>query len=791
MRRPLFAVCLCLVTIAAIRLWFFTSSASGGSFLLSAEEEEQLNTINGEVVTVTGRVYQKDTQSIIIKSLHAVVLRQEIPFENKFICTVEDEVLLETLHIGSDITVQGTLRCFSHATNPGEFDMASYYNSLGICGKLTNITVQNMEDEYSVLQETLWNLRMYFKERLRRVFPGKEASVLTAMLLGDKTELDSQIKTLYKENGIIHILSISGLHITIIGMSIYQMMRRAGIPVWLAAICGGGILCLYGVMTGLSVSACRAIGMYLIRMLAEVVGRTYDMLTALGILAVLLIWHNPANLSHAGFLLSFGSVLGIGWFYPALLSKEKGMGVQRYEAKKWKRILKKLWKEQRKKLFESITASASITLFTLPVQLWFYYEVPVYSVFLNLLVLPFMSLIMVTGLVVMILPGSGMLGTITCLILQGYEWLCECFEKLPYHTWNPGKPQTWQVVVYYLLLLLCVVWRRVVDFQKNKNAARTACTFRLWEKCQKVKAVCTVAILTAAVIVLTSKIQAGTTVTFLDVGQGDCMVMETVSGEVFLFDCGSTGRNQVGQYVLLPFLKYNGIRHIDAVFVSHPDVDHCSGVEELLVYGEEEGIIVERLVLPAIDKEMREEMTSLQQGAEAAGIKVSYISAGDSFTTENASFLCLHPPRGYANQDSNACSQCFYVELYEEPSKCANEDETDAACSLLFTGDVEGEGEELLWQELKNYDIRDVTVLKVAHHGSRYSTSEEILELLKPKLSVISCGRNNSYGHPHEETLDRLEAVDSEVFVTSEYGAITLEIKEKIVVRSWIKPDCE
>lgn len=782
MRRPLFMICLCLVTIAALRLWVYHSSDTGGERTTSPPVE-------GEYVTVTGRVSQKDTQSFTIdavvflagtqvakqseNSSYAADLRQNIPFEEKLICEYSGA---DSVMLGSTVTLRGTFCAFSEATNPGEFDVAGYYHTLQIGGKLTDITILEESSEYSEWREMLQRLRNYFRTRLYRVFPQKEASVLTAMLLGDKEGLDAEIKELYQQNGIIHILSISGLHITMIGMSVYRLLRRCGVPVWPAALCGGVILCLYGVMTGMSVSAARAIGMYLIRMLGELVGRTYDMLTALGILAAVLVWQNPENLNNAGFLLSFGSILGIGWLYPAILPQENKSVRRHYEPQKWKRVLRDKYQKWWNGLVQSILASMSITLFTLPIQLWFYYEVPVYSILINLLVLPFMSMLMITGLTAMLLPGTGIVGTVTCLVLQVYEWLCHCFDRLPYHTWNPGRPEIWQVVVYYLLLLVVVALQ-----ERRKRGA-------IGKKHDRVKlTVLPYAILTIAVIVLVFRINTITTVTFLDIGQGDCILMETASGEVFLFDCGSTSRKQVGEYVLLPFLKYNGIHHIDAVFVSHPDEDHCSGIEELFGFAEEEGITVGQLVLPDIAEAMREEefdflwqavrgeVDEVNAGTGDAGqdseTLVSYISAGDSFVTENAMFLCLNPPDGYANGDSNAYSQCFYVEI-----------KNDETFSLLLTGDIEGEGEEIFLQELQSRNIDDVTVLKVPHHGSRNSSGEAFLQQVKPRVAIISCGENNSYGHPHAETLKRLEEAGSAIFTTPECGAITIEIEKEVRV---------
>lgn len=738
MRRPLFIVCLCLVAAAA--LWL--SLGEKPDSMESGQLPEAF--YDGASITITGKVYQKEpgeskSQVFRVNSLEQSILSnaaaswQRIPINGKLICEIENA---DGICIGSTVMLQGTYKQFLSATNPGEFDAAKYYATQGICGRLTDVSVLGISNDYSVLQEALYQLRCCFKERIYQVFPEKEASILAAMLLGDKAGLDSEIKTRYMENGIIHILSISGLHITMLGMGLYKLLRRGGVPIWAAAFMGGAALVLYGIMTGMSVSACRAIGMYLIRMLAVCVGRTYDMLTALGVMAVFLIGQNPANLMNAGFLLSFGSILGIGLLYPALLPREE---------------------RSVPKPIQSIAAGASITFFTLPIQLWFYYEVPTYSILINLLVLPFMSIVMATGLIAMLLPGFGLVGTVTCVILQGYEWLCDIFSKLPLHTWNPGKPELWQVIGFYCLLGVLIGIRSRKTHVIYKNNRRY-----VWMPI----------LLTVSFIILGIRIPSGNTVTFLDVGQGDGIVVETASGEVFLFDCGSSSRKKIGEYVLLPFLKYRGIRYIDAVFVSHADTDHCSGIVELLEKGGAEGIGVGQLVLPAIAEDGRaEEFVNLLQAAMEDEIVISYMKAGDFFATEKASFVCLHPPGGYDAENSNACSLCFYAEFGGTEDFCG---------SLLLVGDVEGEGETLLLQELKKLGINHVSLLKVAHHGSRNSSTEELLEQINPKVAIISCGKDNSYGHPHEETLARLKGVGSSVLTTPDYGAITVEMDKGI-----------
>ncbi len=757
MRRPLFAGCLCLVFIAALRLF-------GGADSPNIPKRGQ--------VTLTGRVYQKDSEKFYLDSIiiqeQAANRQQENSSQNihiseNIICQWENSA---SLRLGSTVTVQGSFKEYAQAANPGEFDSREYYQSMHIGGRLTEVRLLEDGKDYSAVKELLYRLRSYWQERLRHIFPSKEAQIMGAMLLGNKEALDSEVKDLYKRNGIIHILSISGLHITVIGMGIYRLLRRIGLPALASAVSGGIILILYGMMTGMSISAYRAIGMYLLHMLAIVCGRSFDLLTALGVIAAVMSVRTPEYLQHAGFLLSFASVLGIGVLYPALfIEKERKPGL-RYRSR-WRQAALSAGGRLLKELKRSIMAGLAITVTTLPVQLWFYYEIPVYAPLLNLLVLPFMSILLVFGLSAMLIPGLGVLGMMDCVILTCFEKLCGMFGELPLHTWNPGRPKLWQIAVYYCLWL-GAVWiakagakkaggQETKDGGKSRGRGSAKRSILQWM------------MLAVAVVVLAARPSPESKVTFLDVGQGDCVCVQTSSGEVYLFDCGSSSRKEVGRHVLLPFLKYNGIKEIDGVFVSHGDKDHISGVEELLVFAEEEGIHIKRLLLPDIGSAWEDNQFAGLLPAAGQATKICYIKAGDCREDEGAFIRCLHPPQGYIGE-GNAASECFYLELWNSGDK-------KNKLSLLLTGDVEKEGELMLTEELKKYGIGEITLLKVAHHGSRNATSKNFLRQVNATVSVISCGRDNGYGHPHEELMERL-CSRSYVLQTSREGAVTVTLRK-------------
>lgn len=838
---------------------------------------------DGSPVKITGRIDTRSSEEIILNSISIIQNDQEYSYSGKLQCELENMKTAmitagavteeeQSLKIGQQIILEGTFSHFATATNPGEFDVQAYYGANGIGGRVRKSQILAVGEKYSFLREKLYGFRQVLHDRLTEVFPAKEASVMQTLLLGEKDELDRDVKELYQKNGIAHILSISGLHITLLGMGLYRLLKRLGVPVRVAAAGGAVGLLLYGMMVGMSVSASRAIGMYLLQMLGIFVGRTYDMLTGLGLMALLLVLQEPERLFDVSFLMSFGAVLGICILTPVFSgvcwerdadaeSEVKGisawlrtvtdiLGDSAYERNKYREGWRKVVYEGIRHMMSAVkggfAASVGVILFTLPVQLWFFYEIPVYSVLLNLLVLPFMSAV-VAGGILSLIPGLGIVGTVDCLILWWYEWICERFGELPGAVWCVGQPEIWQIVCYYAGIFLLVFGRKYVEAWKRRgtygeenvpgdrlHSARTLWCLKMRGADESIRnrkkdckgvmihnnrflhQIATVMILGLLIGLLTGNFDRGSRVTFLDVGQGDGIVVETGQG-AYLFDCGSTSRKNIGEYVLKPYLKSRGICFLRGVFVSHPDEDHMNGVLELLENGEEWGITAEQLFLPAIrESERRETFEQLLAAAEDAGIPVSYIKCGDEIRDSQLRLLCLHPEENTTLADANAYSECFYVEVFAKKMKQEAIDDRKAndasggsaigKISILLTGDVEGEGERQLTQRLQTLQESQslqesrslqesqslqttrrlqeqrgqrefrVDILKVAHHGSGYSTGTEFLATANPATAIISCGRNNSYGHPHAETLQRLEDARVPWYGTMDYGALTVTV---------------
>lgn len=728
MKRPLFALCLTIVlgVILYLQLQPPTAVSYGGAV--------------GEEVCLSGLVYAKEYQKglngpILVLYLKPEELRfqnQNIPFYNNFICELQSEA--DAPFIGSRILVTGILREYEAATNPGQFDTKQYYGILGFSAKIMDCRLEFTDGECNVLKEKLWQVRCTLGDVIETVFEADAAAFFKSMLLGDKSTLDSENKELYKEAGILHILAISGLHISFLGMGLYKLLRKIYIPTIPAAVLGGIVMFLYGIMVGLPVSAFRAICMFLIRLLANCTGRTYDMPTALALCAAGMLLENPLYLYHAGFLLSFCAVAGVCILKPALMRDDKEPG--RFE--------------------DALVTSLSVALITLPIQLVFYYEVSVYSVLWNLFVIPLSGYCMGCGVLALVMAGiSPALSYVAqwpALCATGIFWFYEAgssiVSKLPGNLWRPGMPDMWQLILYAVVIVAVLVLKKLIPRYK----------FGLF---------------CGAILFLNVEMRTGAEVTFLDVGQGDCICIQLPDGSNWLCDGGSSDVSKVGEYRIEPFLKYEGISVLDAVFLSHGDSDHTNGVIELL---QRDSVVIRLLVLPCSGNGTiaGSEFSEVLYLAKEKDIPILWLETGMEWRAGEVWVTCLHPSPEYVGEDSNATSEVLYVDYQ--------------GFSLLLTGDVGMSEETALFKEMNAKGIEEVTIFKVPHHGSRYSCSEDLLERLQPKLSIISCGENNSYGHPHAETLERLSESGSVILTTPEYGAVTVEIGKEVKVWGWRAP---
>lgn len=676
---------------------------------------------------------------------------------------------------GNLLKITGTVYPFSSATNPGQFDEKSYYKEQNLYYKMmaSNILLQGRQENF--WKKSLFTLRSTLFQVYQDCMSEKNAGIVSAMLLGEKSLLDAEIKSLYQANGIGHILAISGLHISILCTFFSWFIQFLRIPRPFPFFLTALFLIGYGFMTGFGISTSRAVIMMLFLLAGKELGRSYDALTALAFSAVVLLVQKPYAIYSGSFLLSYSAVLGSILTYPAL--KRFFYGTEREQQKyrrRQKRRLREIQANSRfpkaaaaffllpQKILSSLLFSCAVWMTTLPVVLYLFYEIPAYGIVLNLFILPFVSVIVVLALVggvlgMFYLPLGAMVLAPVEGLLDCYEFFCHLFLKLPKPVLVFGIPKLIQIIFYVLILaVLIFFWNSV--HEKNSTSYRF---YRIGS---------VVLFLCAGFVLFYRRPLKELCITMLDVGQGDGILIQSVEGTTILIDGGSSSVSNVGAYRLLPFLKYYGITKLDYMIMTHSDEDHISGQLELLQNCSNWGLSIGCYLMPELSEmSYTENDRKLRRAAAFAKVPVRYINTGDLLRDGKLTLLCLHPKRGFYSASANACSTVMSLSY--------------GSFTMLFTGDLEKEGEEALCRllsEVKSQSkISDFlperyVALKVAHHGSKNSTGEEILSYLSPDAALISCGSKNRYGHPHKELLGRLEACHSRVFRTDEGGAIQL-----------------
>lgn len=650
---------------------------------------------------------------------------------------------------GSTVKVRGTLRPFIEATNPGEFDAASYYELRGYVCSLQNVEILAQGESYDRLENLLYELRRETAQLYTKVLGNKNGAVASAMVLGMKKGMDEEIKTLYQDAGISHLLAISGLHVSLIGMALWKLLKKLRLPQWAAAALSILLLVLYGQLTGMSVSTKRAVIMFVFLMAAKVLGRTADSLTSLAEAACFILIAEPGYLMDSGFQLSFSAAAGAVTVVPML--QEEGIKAPETQRSFWKKAGKNFW--------QGVLASLGITLSMLPFLLRNFYQWNPWSLIINPIVIGLMGLLLpgllllaALGRLAAAIPGGIRLLKATALPLRGifffYEKICELMTSLPGSCLITGAPKGWQILLFEAGFLALLVWgRELAPFLRVPLAGLLSCIF---------------------LIRLPQPFQ----ITMLDVGQGECLYVETQEHDVWLVDAGSSSNSAAGKYQIVPFLKQEGVRCLEGIFVTHWDADHVNGLEDIFSWAAGSHVKIKRMILPEISFSDG----ALKELLELAGryrIPVVHMEAGNSIRDKKAVFTCLHPYPGEIVTDRNAASLVLRLDYGE--------------FSALFTGDLEQEGESWLIQQYGK-EVLSCNLLDAGHHGSSNASTGEFLDCVKPWAVLISCGRNNRYGHPAPDTMERLADRNAEPYVTAYRGAVTVTVsRDRIRIRGFLE----
>ena len=646
---------------------------------------------------------------------------------DKFLVYFPNEIEIE---IGQSFSAKAMFEKPTGKRNRGGFDYAKYLYSQNIYGILK---IENEKDiflrdlpKFNIVNE----IRESIINILARILPKNEVGIMLGMIIGDTSYITEKTKNDFKISGITHLLAVSGSNITYVILFtkfLFDKLVGKKISNYIVVI----FLIIFMLVAGCSPSVVRATIMGIIIIIAEIIARKPNIYASLSTSALIILIYNPLSIFDIGFILSFGGTIGIVLLYEKINT--------------W--ILNKFSIENSILVYMvetfSVTLSAQIIL--TPIMCYAFNTISFVSILVNLLIVPISGILTILGLVTYIIgivcfPIANFLGYSIFIIIRIITIIAHIFSKTPFSSILVITPKIYWIIIYYLIIYKII--------------------FKIGNKFLN----STLYILIVICIFIEVMPHNYLEINFVDVGQGDCTYIETRTGKTILIDGGGSENSDydVGESILLPYILDRQKTKIDLMIVSHMHEDHLEGLITII-----DKINVKRIIIGQCNNNVL--YSELLNVSAKKGIKIETVWAGEIIYIDDVKIEVVHPKK-YENISDNENNNSLVLKLIYEDA------------SVLFSGDIEKEGEENI------NDNINADVLKVAHHGSKTSSTENFIRKVKPKISIIGVGKNNKFGHPNYEVIERLKKNNSLIYRTDENGEITIKIKkDKIYIDTLIK----
>lgn len=723
------------------------------------------------------------------------------PFRN---AATADAYKALQLRYGTRVSVRTTLDRTGNYRNPGVSPLSEYldrrgYDATGITRGPGSIT--RLEDtQVFPLLAKLYQWRERFQREIDARFAPETAGVLGAALLGNRYNLSHSASERFREGGTFHVLVISGLHISFIGAVVFLVVRRLTARRLVQFLLPASIVWCYSIAVGAEASVVRAALMFSFTGLATIVFRQATSLNALGAAALILLIRSPKEIFDPSFQLTFLSVLAIVAIAWPLLLRMSAIGAWHptrstpyppacspgvktlcellfWSERRWQQELARsphdyglfkaraaAWLERYhvqsclRYVFGAVVVSASVQLVLLPLMIVYFHRLSLASLVLNIIVSVLLAALVAVALVALLLAQvSAAISAPLFKLADAINWLMihsvdpfSSFDlaalRLPEYT----GPAASVYLIYYLPLLLLLFalshWRPLALLKERR------CKLQRF-----VLPMSMLQVLLTAVLVLhplsSRRADARLHVDFLDVGQGDSALITMPDGTTLLVDGGGNtteASRRIGETVVSEYLWWRGLSEVDYVLATHADTDHIDGLNDVLKNFPVRSALVARR--PANDPEFLKFSHTLT----ATNTHAEVIQAGDVIRFGSVELSMLWPSVA-GEQSTNNDSIVLRLKFGEH--------------SILLTGDIEKLAERALVES--NQDL-NTTVVKVPHHGSKTSSTDDFVRATQPTLAIISVGRNSMYGHPHPEVVERWQANGATVLTTGECGTITI-----------------
>ena len=651
----------------------------------------------------------------------------------------------ETLKYGDKIELVGNFKLAQERRNPGGFDYRFYLKTKKIYGIVTTKNTKKLKENNANIISMIANKTAnVIKNQSKKLLKNREACLLIGLLIGDTDEIDEETKEDFRNSNLTHMLAVSGLHVSYVLLGVNYIITKVKIHKKLSKIIVMLLILFFILVTGATPSVLRAGTMTIYLIIGCIFYRRISVFSSLNLSLLVIIIMNPYCLFDVGLQLSYAGTIGIVYLYPI--------------------IKEKIYNKANSIL---ITISANIVI--IPIMLYNFNTISLTFFISNLLAGPIIGIIIILGFSIIIIsliffPIANIFSKILNLLIILFLNTAKACANLPLSKIFIITPTLKFIFLYYCLLVFIII----------KERAQIRINIKLRNK--------VIAILIILVIINPIKYfsnikQSNLKIYFVDVGQGDSTCIVTPKNKVILIDGGGNSKDEnydIGKQTLLPYLLDKKINKIDYCIVSHFDSDHCGGLMYILKNLKVKNIIIGK------QYEEYENYKEFIKIAKDKKINIRVVEAGEKITIEKNLYIDVLWP---INREKMVIQNAINNNSLVFKLRYIN-------FSMLFTGDIEEIAEkEILDNYKENTELLKSTILKVAHHGSKTSSTKEFINIVKPKYAVIGVGKDNKFGHPSNVTIENLKTINTEIYRTDEMGEISINvnIKGNINIEEFIK----
>ena len=622
------------------------------------------------------------------------------------------------------------------ARNYMGFDYSNYLKTKKILGTV-NVESNNLQvishNNTNAILNKIYSLKNIMKQKINELLPKETAGLCIGMLIGETSNIEESMQEDFRDSNLSHILAVSGANVSYIIISITYIFNKMCFRKKLSKIISIILLILFMLLTGCTSSVNRACIMAILMLIAELLNRKSDVYNNLALSALILLIINPYSILDIGFQLSYMGTIGIVFLH------DKISNVVQIK----NRIIKYF--------FEMIIVTTCANLAIIPIMMFHFNTVSLTFYFSNVLAGPILGAVVIIGFIMffvsLILNSLAIpIAFILNIMLKFIIKIAGLTASLPISKILITTPSIWFIIIWYSTIIILYYKEKAKKFYlKNKKNLKIAVTCIL------------IIVLTSNLVI---KLNKDLKIYFIDVGQGDSCLIITPTNKKILIDGGGSefGSFDVGEKTLLPYLLDRKIKKLDYVLISHFDSDHVGGILTLM-----EKIKIEKIII-CKQGEVSENYKKFLNILKSKKIKVQIVKAKDKISIDKDTFFYILHPANELIKDNILNNNSIVTKFYYRNF------------SILFTGDIEEIAEKELIKKYESSSILRSTVLKVGHHGSKTSSTKELLEKVKPKIALIGVGENNNFGHPNSEVLNRLNSLNCKIYRTDLNGEIVLTI---------------